>query len=113
MNEIHALRPHPRQIECAKNLREILKGSDFCREFDPSNVQDAYTLRCMPQVHGACRDAVAYAEWLLKLELNSVTDNPLIFSSGENDENIEVISGGNFHGEPLALAFDYLAIASV
>ncbi|MEJ7849686.1 MAG: histidine ammonia-lyase [Pyrinomonadaceae bacterium] len=105
---IHALRPHPRQIECARNLREILSRSGFVRDFDPSNVQDAYTLRCMPQVHGACRDAIAYAEWLIKLELNAVTDNPLIFVSGES---IEVISGGNFHGEPLALAFDYLAIA--
>jgi histidine ammonia-lyase len=107
---IHALRPHPRQEKCAENLRNILAGSDFTRCFDPSNCQDAYTLRCMPQVHGACRDAVAYAEWLLTLELNSVTDNPLIFCD-ENCENIEVVSGGNFHGEPLALAFDYLAIA--
>jgi histidine ammonia-lyase len=106
---IHALRPHPRQIQCAKNLREILEGSEFVREFDATNVQDAYTLRCMPQVHGACRDAVAYADWLLKLELNAVTDNPLIFQN--DDGEIEVISGGNFHGEPLALAFDYLAIA--
>lgn len=106
---IHALRPHPRQIDCARNLRELLADSDFVREFDPTNVQDAYTLRCMPQVHGACRDAVAYAEWLLELELNSVTDNPLIFIN--DDESIEVISGGNFHGEPLALAFDYLKIA--
>jgi histidine ammonia-lyase len=107
---IHALRPHPRQMECAENLREILQGSEFTRNFDSSNVQDAYTLRCIPQVHGACRDAVAYADWLIKLELNSVTDNPLIFCD-ENCETIEVISGGNFHGEPLALAFDYLAIA--
>jgi histidine ammonia-lyase len=107
---IHALRPHPRQNECAENLREILEGSEFTRDYDPANVQDAYTLRCMPQVHGACRDAIAYAKWLLKLELNSVTDNPLIFCD-ENCENIDVISGGNFHGEPLALAFDYLAIA--
>ncbi len=107
---IHALRPHPRQILCAKNLREILNGSDFTRGYDPTNVQDAYTLRCMPQVHGACRDAIAYAEWVVKIELNSVTDNPLIFCD-ENCENIEVISGGNFHGEPLALAFDYLAIS--
>lgn len=105
---IHALRPHPRQIECAANLRNILAESDFVRGFDASNVQDAYTLRCMPQVHGACRDAVLYAEWLLKLELNAVTDNPLIFIDGDD---IEFISGGNFHGEPLALAFDYLAIA--
>lgn len=105
---IHALRPHPRQIDCARDLRAILEDSEFVRCFDPSNVQDAYTLRCMPQVHGACRDAVAYAEWLIKLELNAVTDNPLIFVDGDD---IEVISGGNFHGEPLALAFDYLAIA--
>jgi histidine ammonia-lyase len=111
-DRIHALRPHPRQVECAANLRSILEGSEFVRGYDRSNVQDAYTLRCIPQVHGACRDAVAYAEWLLKLELNAVTDNPLIFieDSGD-DEKIEVISGGNFHGEPLALAFDYLAIA--
>lgn len=109
---IHALRPHPRQIDCARNLRELLAESEFVRGFDPANVQDAYTLRCMPQVHGACRDAVAYAEWLIDLELNSVTDNPLIFISDDNgEENIEVISGGNFHGEPLALAFDYLAMA--
>lgn len=108
-DRIHQLRPHPRQIECARNLRNILEGSEFVRAFDPTNVQDAYTLRCMPQVHGACRDAVAYAEWLLKLELNSVTDNPLIFQDDEG--KIEVISGGNFHGEPLALAFDYLTIA--
>ncbi|MBV9240936.1 MAG: aromatic amino acid lyase, partial [Acidobacteria bacterium] len=106
---IHELRPHPRQIESAKHLRSVLSGSELCRGFDPSNVQDAYTLRCMPQVHGACRDAVAYAEWLLKLELNAVTDNPLIFVN--DDGSIEVISGGNFHGEPLALAFDYLGIA--
>jgi len=107
---IHALRPHPRQIECAKNLREILEGSDFTRCFEPSNCQDAYTLRCMPQVHGACRDAIAYAEWVVNIELNAVTDNPLIFCD-ETSEEIEVISGGNFHGEPLALAFDYLAMA--
>jgi histidine ammonia-lyase len=106
---IHALRPHPRQMDCARHLREILEGSEFVREFDPTNVQDAYTLRCMPQVHGACRDAVAYADWLLKLELNAVTDNPLIFQN--DDGAIDVISGGNFHGEPLALAFDYLAMA--
>ncbi|MBA3634511.1 MAG: histidine ammonia-lyase [Acidobacteria bacterium] len=107
---IHALRPHPRQILCAKNLREILQGSDFVRGFDITNVQDAYTLRCMPQVHGACRDSIAYAEWVVNIELNAVTDNPLIFCD-ENCEQIAVISGGNFHGEPLALAFDYLAIA--
>ena len=108
-DRIHQLRPHPRQLDCARNLRSLLDGSEFVRGFDPTNVQDAYTLRCIPQVHGACRDSVAYAEWLLKIELNSVTDNPLIFQN--EDGSIEVISGGNFHGEPLALAFDYLAIA--
>ncbi|MBV9215682.1 MAG: histidine ammonia-lyase [Acidobacteria bacterium] len=106
---IHALRPHPRQMDCARNLRELLADSEFVRGLDPTDVQDSYTLRCMPQVHGACRDAVAYAEWLIKLELNAVTDNPLIFV--DDDGAIEVISGGNFHGEPLALAFDYLTIA--
>ncbi len=105
---IHALRPHPRQMRCAAKLREILDGSEFVRAFDPVNVQDAYTLRCMPQVHGACLDAIDYAEWVVNLELNAVTDNPLIFVDGDK---IEVISGGNFHGEPLALASDYLAIA--
>lgn len=116
---IHALRPHPRQSRCAANLREILKDSQFVREFDPANVQDAYTLRCIPQVHGACLDAIDYAEWVVNLELNAVTDNPLIFIKDEggrmkdevNPMSIEVISGGNFHGEPLAIAFDYLAIA--
>jgi len=128
---IHALRPHPRQIECAKNLREILQESEFVRQHDSTNVQDAYTLRCMPQVHGACRDAIAYAEWIVNIELNAVTDNPLIFINEEKENiditqnfspsphlpislsetSIEVISGGNFHGEPLALAFDYLAMA--
>lgn len=116
---IHLLRPHPRQIRCAANLRQILQGSEFVRHFDPTNVQDAYTLRCIPQVHGACLDAIDYAEWVVNLELNAVTDNPLIFIKDEdgkiNDEinpkSIEVISGGNFHGEPLAIAFDYLAIA--
>jgi histidine ammonia-lyase len=105
---IHALRPHPRQMRCASNLREILKGSEFVRADDSANVQDSYTLRCMPQVHGACLDAIDYAEWVVNLELNAVTDNPLIFVNGDA---IEVISGGNFHGEPLALAADYLAIA--
>ncbi len=76
---IHALRPHPRQQKCAANLRRILDGSDFVRKFDPTNVQDAYTLRCVPQVHGAARDSIDYAEWVFNLELNAVTDNPLIF----------------------------------
>ncbi len=107
---IHALRPHPRQMECAKNLRDILDGSEFVRGFEVENVQDAYTLRCIPQVHGACRDSIAYAEWVVNIELNAVTDNPLIFRNEESG-GIDVISGGNFHGEPLAISMDYLAIA--
>jgi histidine ammonia-lyase len=107
---IHNIRPFPRQLECAANLCNLLEGSDFTRADDPKNVQDAYTLRCMPQVHGAVRDAIAYTRWVFEIELNSVTDNPLIFIDDETDE-VTVLSGGNFHGEPLALAMDYLAIA--
>ncbi len=105
---IHALRPFPRQIECAAGLRALLEGSQFVRSSSSENVQDAYTLRCMPQVHGAARDAVAYCRWVFEIELNAVTDNPLIFCDGEK---IDILSGGNFHGEPLAIAMDYLAIA--
>ena len=105
---IHALRPFPRQIECAAGLREILDGSEFVRGNDSVNVQDAYTLRCIPQVHGAARDAVAYCRWVFAIELNAVTDNPLIFCDGDK---IDILSGGNFHGEPLAIAMDYLAVA--
>ncbi|KXK19196.1 MAG: histidine ammonia-lyase [Chloroflexi bacterium OLB15] len=107
---IHALRPFPRQIDCAAYLRKVLEGSQFTREETSTNVQDAYTLRCIPQVHGAVRDAIAYARWAFEIELNAVTDNPLIFIDDDTNE-INVISGGNFHGEPLALTMDYLAIA--
>ena len=106
---IHNLRPYPRQIECARYLRSLLKDSEFTREHASLNVQDAYTLRCIPQVHGAVRDAIAYARWVFEIELNAVTDNPLIFID-EKDE-ITVLSGGNFHGEPLAIAMDYLAFS--
>ncbi len=107
---IHLLRPFPRQIECAAYLRDLLDGSELTRGYDPSNVQDAYTLRCIPQVHGAARDAIAYARWVMEIELNSVTDNPLLFIDDATGE-VSVLSGGNFHGEPLAIAMDYLAIA--
>ncbi|GAB4444919.1 MAG: histidine ammonia-lyase [Chloroflexi bacterium OHK40] len=106
---IHALRPFPRQQECAAYLRALLAGSELTRGHDPSNVQDAYTLRCIPQVHGAVRDAIAYARWAFAIELNAVTDNPLIFVG--DDGEVEVLSGGNFHGEPLAVAMDYLGLA--
>jgi histidine ammonia-lyase len=107
---IHAARPHPRQVECAAFLRQLIKGSTFTRTFDPLHVQDAYTLRCIPQVHGAVRDAILYARWVLNIELNSATDNPLLFFD-ERTGAVEVLSGGNFHGEPLAIAMDYLALA--
>jgi len=106
---IHRLRPFPRQVDCATYLRALLDGSEFTRDDDPSHVQDAYTLRCIPQVHGAVRDAIAYARWAIDIELNAVTDNPLIFI--DEVGAINVLSGGNFHGEPLAIAMDYLGIA--
>ncbi|MDJ0754968.1 MAG: histidine ammonia-lyase [Ardenticatenaceae bacterium] len=107
---VHALRPHPRQIDSAAFLRRVIQGSEMLRPPDSPNVQDAYTLRCVPQVHGACRDSIAYAQWVIEIELNSVNDNPLIFVD-ENSGEIEVISAGNFHGEPIALAMDYMKLA--
>ncbi len=107
---IHAARPHPRQMECAAFLRQLIAGSTFTRPDNLLNVQDAYTLRCIPQVHGAVRDAILYARWVLHIELNSATDNPLIFFDEESGEPT-VLSGGNFHGEPVAIAMDYLSLA--
>jgi len=104
---IHQLRPHPRQVDAAAFMRRLLEGSTFVRPHDPRDIQDAYSLRCVPQVHGAVRDTVAYARWALEIELNAVTDNPLIFF--ENDQPV-VLSGGNFHAEPLGLALDYLKL---
>jgi len=104
------LRPFPRQQECAAYLRRILAGSQFTRGEDPTYVHDAYTLRCIPQVHGAVRDAIAYARWAFEIELNAVTDNPLLFVDDSGD--VTVLSGGNFHGEPLAIAMDYLGLAA-
>jgi histidine ammonia-lyase len=105
---IHAARPHPGQIEVAKHLRELLSESEIRAshlENDP-RVQDAYSLRCMPQVHGAVRGALHHAREIVEIETGSATDNPLVFTK----EN-ELISGGNFHGAPLGMAFDYAAIA--
>ncbi len=104
---IHRLRPYPGQILVASNLRSLVAGSEIrvshlhCRK-----VQDAYSLRCMPQVHGAIRDALEYVRGILVTEINSVTDNPIVLPGRG-----EVISGGNFHGQPLGLALDHLAIA--
>lgn len=106
---IHQLRPQPFQAETAAEMRRLLLGSQLTRPDNSPNVQDAYTLRCIPQVHGAIHHAIDYAKSVVISELNAVTDNPLLFCSG--DEEVEIISGGNFHGEPLALALDFLAIA--
>jgi histidine ammonia-lyase len=105
---IHAARPHPRQVDIAELMQQLLAGSSFVRPPEHPDVQDAYTLRCIPQVHGACTDAIKYARWVVEIELNSATDNPLIF--WEKDGTAIAISGGNFHGEPLAIAFDYLGL---
>ena len=105
---IHAARPHRGQIAAAAHLRRLLADSEIReshRHNDP-RVQDAYCLRCMPQVHGAARGALAHVREVVETEAGSATDNPLIFS----DEN-DILSGGNFHGAPLALALDYAAIA--
>ena len=106
--QIHAARPQKFQSETAASVRDLLSGSQLTRPDSSANVQDAYTLRCIPQVHGAVRSAIDYARTVVETELNSVTDNPLLFFEGQE---VEVISGGNFHGEPLALALDFLAIA--
>ena len=103
---VHQLRGHAGQIACAENLRNILKDSGLSGENIPGKVQDAYSIRCIPQIHGASRDAIEYVYNAVSREINAVTDNPLIFPK-EGD----VISGGNFHGQPMALAFDFLAIA--
>jgi histidine ammonia-lyase len=105
---VHAVRPHPRQMDCAAFLRQLLAGSELVNR-DPNYVQDAYTLRCVPQVHGAIRDAIAYGRWVINIELNSVNDNPIIFVD-EAGGRPEVISAGNFHGEPIAMAMDYLKL---
>jgi histidine ammonia-lyase len=103
---IHRLRPHPGQKLVAANVRRLLTDSEILESHRHcGKVQDPYCLRCVPQVHGACRDALEHARSVVETEINSVTDNPLVFEGGE------VISGGNFHGEPLALVLDYAAIA--
>lgn len=103
---IHELKPHTGQKFVTERLRKLLKGSTMV---DNDKTQDQYSLRCMPQIHGAVRDAVAYAEGVITTEINSVTDNPLIFPNETG--GADVISGGNFHGEPIAIALDTLGHA--
>ena len=103
---IHAIRPHHGQQVVASNIRKLLESSEILSSHrDCGKVQDPYSLRCVPQVHGASRDALDYARACIEIELNSVTDNPLVFEAGD------ILSGGNFHGQPLALAMDFAAIA--
>jgi len=102
---IHYIRPHNGQIATAKRIKDLLEGSQIINQ-TKSHVQDPYSFRCMPQVHGASKDAFDYVKKVFKTEINSVTDNPNIFI-----ESDEIISGGNFHGQPLALALDFMAIA--
>lgn len=115
---IQTVRPHPGQVRSARNLRRLLANSGIVESHrDCKKVQDPYSLRCMPQVHGASRDALNYAHEVLLRETNSATDNPLIFigdrsEEGDGDSAVdEVVSGGNFHGQPVALALDFAAIA--
>jgi histidine ammonia-lyase len=123
---IHRARPHAGQIKSAANLRKMLEGSEIRESHrDCGRVQDAYSLRCMPQVHGAVRDALANCRAVFEIEANSAVDNPLVFVTPDrvgtavhaspaeqgSANQSEVLSGGNFHGEPLAFALDFLAIA--
>jgi histidine ammonia-lyase len=102
---IHFIRPHKGQIVTANRVKEFLEGSEIISQVK-KHVQDPYSFRCIPQVHGASKDAIDYVKKVFKTEINSVTDNPNIFI-----ESDEIISGGNFHGQPLALALDFMAIA--
>lgn len=105
---IHKLRPYKGQLDSAKNLRTLLRGSEIreSHRYNHDRVQDAYSLRCVPQVHGASRDALRYVEETVAIEINSANDNPLIFPNEKQH-----LEGGNFHGQPIALAMDFAAIA--
>lgn len=103
--QTHEIRPHKGQLQVAENIKRLTMGSQLMTSQGELRVQDAYSLRCIPQVHGASRDALSYVLEKIEVEMNSVTDNPLIF-----EEQERVISGGNFHGQPIALAMDFLSI---
>src|SRR6202041_1067698 len=111
---IHQARPHRGQMKTAANLRKMLEGSQIRESHrECGRVQDAYSLRCIPQVHGAVRDTLAHCREVMEIEVNSAVDNPLVFVNDPKhaDGKGEVISGGNFHGEPVAFALDFLGIA--
>lgn len=103
---IHRIRPHKGQMQSAANMRQITDASEIITSHkDCKRIQDAYSLRCTPQVHGASRDTIQFAHRTLTIEINSATENPLVFPDGQ------ILSGGNFHGQPIALAMDHLAVA--
>ena len=102
---VHMVRPHRGHVKTAERIRDLLEGSQISRQ-EKRNVQDPYSFRCIPQVHGATKDTISFVHKCFKTEINSVTDNPNIFVDAD-----KIISGGNFHGQPLALTLDYLAIA--
>lgn len=104
--DLHVIRPQAGQLATARNLRALIEGSGQTIQMNRDRVQDPYTLRCMPQIHGASKDSIAYVKTKVEIEINSVTDNPIITRDGK------VISGGNFHGEPMAQPFDFLGIAA-
>jgi histidine ammonia-lyase len=118
---IHQARPHPGQLKTAANLRRLLEGSQIRESHrDCGRVQDAYSLRCMPQVHGAVRDTLTHCREVMETETNSAVDNPLVFLGAtaapgrqqeRSSEDGDILSGGNFHGQPVAFALDFLAIA--
>src|SRR5205814_5116950 len=124
---IHKVRPHGGQLETASNLRKLLEGSQIRESHrDCTRVQDAYSLRCIPQVHGAVRDTLAHCREVMEVEINSAVDNPLVFPSSihvgadalvrptERSATLtdgDILSGGNFHGEPIAFVLDFLGIA--
>ena len=112
---IHQARPHPGQLRTAANLRKMLEGSRLRESHvDCDRVQDAYSLRCMPQVHGAVRDTLTHCREVMEIEVNSAVDNPLVFLKKDGlkkDGEADVISGGNFHGQPLAFVLDFMGIA--
>ena len=109
---IHKARPHAGQMKTAANLRRMLEGSQIRESHrECGRVQDAYSLRCIPQVHGAVRDTLAHCRAVFETEANSAVDNPLVFITDARNSEGDVLSGGNFHGEPLAFALDFLAIA--
>ncbi len=102
---VHKVRPHDGQFITARNIKKVLEGSQIIAQ-EKTHVQDPYSFRCSPQVHGACKDAITHTQSIFEKEINSVTDNPTIFPNED-----EIISAGNFHGQPLAMSLDYLGIA--